>query len=425
MKQAFFGCYRPTESELQELWHKCLFVLDANIVVGLHEVSEETREELLNTFRALSDRLWIPHHAGLEYQRKRFTKIIPNLVRRRRIYGDLRRVLTNTTTQFESKLAELNELDFVTRDRITSQLKAPFEKITKLLDDWERKHPDPKSDSDLDKAILTLFDGKVGPAYDQQRLTEIYTDGQLRYEAEIPPGYMDGGKGINKYGDLVLWYQIIDKAEKTKTPIIFITDEKKEDWWDKAEQEIVGPRHELVQEIRDKSGVMFHMYRQENFLRFANSYLMQAISESAIDEIETISEQQELEQAQRPLTVQEMLATSHWSASAAQQLEELNKAMIPPIDFQKRYPFMDLSSKLAKQLEELNKAMIPPIDFQKHFSEIIEGQLKFSGFTRSTEDVGNQNESCDEQEVDSSDNVDHSNAAEDKGHQEGNDTTEE
>ena len=36
---------------------------------------------------------------------------------------------------------------------------------------------------------------------------------------------------IKKYGDLILWYQIIDKAKESKKPIILISGDVKEDWW--------------------------------------------------------------------------------------------------------------------------------------------------------------------------------------------------
>jgi hypothetical protein len=51
---------------------------------------------------------------------------------------------------------------------------------------------------------------------------------------QIPPGYRDKNpkkEGFKKYGDGVLWFQVIDYAKSQKKTIILITDDQKDDWW--------------------------------------------------------------------------------------------------------------------------------------------------------------------------------------------------
>ena len=95
-----------------------------------------------------------------------------------------------------------------------------------------------------------MFEGKVGTPYTEEKLGKIYKEGEKRYKKKIPPGYKDIDKpGFEIYGDLVLWFQVIDKAKSEKRQIILIVDEKKEDWWFKSKGKIIGPRPELINEM--------------------------------------------------------------------------------------------------------------------------------------------------------------------------------
>jgi hypothetical protein len=77
MRRAFPGYYRPTEDEFSELWNGCLFAFDANVLLNLYRYSLETSNEFLTILSEISDRLWIPHQAALEYQRRRVDGIPP------------------------------------------------------------------------------------------------------------------------------------------------------------------------------------------------------------------------------------------------------------------------------------------------------------------------------------------------------------
>src|SRR5262249_1713579 len=101
------------------------------------------------------------------------------------------------------------------------------------------------------ETVTALFAGKVGPSYSTEQLQQIYSEGEARYARNTPPGYMDikEKEGIERYGDLILWRQLLDYARLQRKPLIFITGDTKEDWWLSNEGKTIGPRPELVQEI--------------------------------------------------------------------------------------------------------------------------------------------------------------------------------
>lgn len=55
--------------------------------------------------------------------------------------------------------------------------------------------------------------------------------------------------------------------------IIFITDDEKEDWWWVESGKTIGPRPELIDEIRTETKAMFYMYSVDQFLKYAKELL--------------------------------------------------------------------------------------------------------------------------------------------------------
>jgi hypothetical protein len=148
--------------------------------------------------------------------------------------------------------------------------------------------------------LSSLLDGKVGAPYAVERLEEIYKIGNKRYEHEIPPGYKDKDKdkdnkeGVRKFGDLILWLQIVDKAKDTKKPIILVTDDMKDDWWLRSKGRIIGPRPELVDEIHSSASVKFYLYQADRFMEYAKKFLERQVKQEAIDEVREIRNRDEV-----------------------------------------------------------------------------------------------------------------------------------
>ena len=75
MRKKFPGYCRLTESEFLQLWGNCLFTFDANVLLNLYRYTPETKDSLINIMQKVSDRIWLPYQAALEYHRGRITVI--------------------------------------------------------------------------------------------------------------------------------------------------------------------------------------------------------------------------------------------------------------------------------------------------------------------------------------------------------------
>lgn len=274
MRDLFPEYNKPNQTEFKKLWEEALFVLDANVLLSLYRFPQKTRKELLTTFEKIKDRLWIPNQVALEYYRNRNEVIYSQ----EKAYGDMLLILEKNEEDVRKSIENKHlKHPFIDCKRILKKITSNYKAIKAEMDKLKSKHPDWSKKDAIEEQINSLFKNKVGIPYDIKKVNEIYVIGQDRYRKEVPPGYMDENKNeTRKYGDLIIWFQIIDKAKEINKPIIFVTDERKEDWWWRVggkTGKTIGAKHELIKEMKESAGVAFHMYQTDRFMEYAAQYL--------------------------------------------------------------------------------------------------------------------------------------------------------
>lgn len=167
--------------------------------------------------------------------------------------------------------------------------------------------------------IESLFNGRTGQQFTEDVMTEIGKEGDIRFLKKIPPGYMDAGKSSDhdpyrKYGDLIIWKQLIQHAKSQKKPLILITDDSKEDWWLEQSGRTIGPRVELREEFLRESGNDFWMYGVDAFLEQSAKLRNEKVSEEVIAEVVEVSTESKEKRERsytglnfRPISEDEML----------------------------------------------------------------------------------------------------------------------
>jgi len=291
MKNIFPGYFKLTEDEIKELWRTGIFALDANILLNMYRYSDSTRDDFIKIFDSIQDRIWIPHQAAFEYLKNR-----PNVIgKQEKSYDEMIKSLR--TLQNEKIQNILNNLKTKKRHPFISQ--SLLEKFTEIFEEIETELGKNKkkqmekiqiNDDKIRDRLSSLLEGKISPEYSKEDLDKIYKEGKERYRFKIPPGYEDekDKPGYEKYGDLIIWKQIIDKSKKDGLGVILITDETKEDWWLKVNGRIISPRPELVTEFQKETKQYFYMYQAGRFMNFAIKYLDQKIKPNTLEEIREV-----------------------------------------------------------------------------------------------------------------------------------------
>jgi hypothetical protein len=294
MKDIFAGYYQPTNDEFKNIWATCIFVFDANVFLNLYSYSPKATESFFDVLNKISDRIWVSHQAALEYQDNRLKKIATQ----EKTYEQISSILQQTQSDLEGLLRD-GHLS-INVDSLLGTIESTFASVRGELSKHKKRHPDLFRNDHIRNELTRLFQHRIGLSYSSDKLLEIYKVGELRYDNNLPPGYRDRKKDDvkrygdqvikSKYGDLIMWFQTLDKAIATQCPVLFITDDRKDDWWWEENGKTIGPRPELVTEMKEKASASFYMYTPTRFMENANTYLGTNINKEIIDEVRDVSE---------------------------------------------------------------------------------------------------------------------------------------
>jgi len=285
MKKHFPGYYSPTTREIKALWDTCIFAVDANILLNLYRYSDVTRKAFLSLLDSIKTRLWLPHRAAEEY----FEDRLGVISQQEKAYDDTDKSLRD----IQKDLKSARQHPFIS-DKTMAKLESVLEKVSNELADNKIKHSKRVANDDIKEALTKIFNKRIGEPYSKDDLIKICTEGETRYSEKTPPGFKDDGKSDGsgslannrrRFGDYIIWRQLIDKATEDKKGIIFISDDKKEDWWSIIKGQTIGPRPELVMEFSEKTSKKFHLYKPDRFIEFASKHFKQKVTSESVDEI--------------------------------------------------------------------------------------------------------------------------------------------
>jgi predicted transcriptional regulator len=295
MRKSFIGYYRPSDEEFTKLWEESIFCFDANVLLNLYRYSPDTAESFLNTLGRLGDRIWLPHQVALEYHTNRLGVISEQI----EAYDEIMALFRGNLSRFRATFRNHPHIEI---EDLESMLRDSIEGAEIILEKAKEEHVDLLGADNLRDRVTELFENKVGEPYSEDEAGKLFQKAEQRFKLLIPPGYKDTSKDIpQKYGDVVLWFQLIDHGKAQKRPLILITDDRKEDWWLQHKGKTIGPRPELINEVFAKAGIQFYMYQSDQFMRYAHTYLRFEEQQAAIKEIGDVRRQDEADQISRAL----------------------------------------------------------------------------------------------------------------------------
>ncbi|OJF68043.1 hypothetical protein BK026_04195 [Alteromonas sp. V450] len=288
MRKEFCWYFPVSDGDLNDIWGRGLLTVDANVLLDLYRYHESTRNTLINSLKEFNGRLWLSRQAAEEFIWNRTNVIISSEKTFKQAKDEVEKLKGN----LESTLSQLKG-NRIIPDDIASGL---LDRINPAIDEALLKISDSKSnypkylvnDPILDD-LTTMFDQAVGEDFAKELMPELLKEAEYRKENKLPPGYMDDGKdGDRKYGDFFLWKQILEKSKNDNTPIIFVTSERKEDWWEKISGKTIGPRPELLREASEVSSQRIIMYQTDRFLEYASQRSGSVVDSNAVDEIRAV-----------------------------------------------------------------------------------------------------------------------------------------
>lgn len=282
--------YKITNSQEKELWANCIFVFDSSALLNFYEYSETTRKDIFKTtFKVLENRLWIPSYVNREFIRNRNSTLKKPIRHYQSLKNTHLKAIEENFNQIKNKTKKANKHPYLDSKAIEEFEKHLSSFKEELINGIKNNISEINNMSEND-TVLKNFEKffEIGNTYNYNQLTSITKEGDFRYKYQIPPGYMDekDKTGFDIFGDLIIWKQILDYSKEIKKPIVFITDDLKEDWWIlNKNRQTISPREELIDEIQSYSNMDFWMYDSSQFLDKSREILKTDIKKEAIDEV--------------------------------------------------------------------------------------------------------------------------------------------
>ncbi|WP_051882271.1 PIN domain-containing protein [Chryseobacterium soli] len=257
-KDIFAVSGRPTT----EIKNDCLFIFDTNSLILPYTTSSESLDEIKKVYTKIikEKRFFIPGQVAREFAKIRPEKIkevFQQLTKSRNsipVLGIGKYPLLDGIKDYD----ELSEKE----KEINSLVKDYAKQLGKLIEhvkEWSWNDPV----SQLYKSLFTdevIYDIEL----DEEKIKEQL---EYRYENKIPPGYEDKNKGDGGIGDLLIWFTILELAEKYKKDIVFISGDEKKDWFYQVDKQSLYPKFELIAEFRGKApGRSFHILKLSELL---------------------------------------------------------------------------------------------------------------------------------------------------------------
>lgn len=285
MKAKFKGYYKPQPKEFEKLWEESIFVFDTNVLFDFYRYSEDTINVWFSIFEELKDKIWIPHWVGLEYHRGLEERIREQVEKYTSTIKDLE--------NFSRKIKTQREHPFLSKE-LQEKAQLFYEEYNKELSAQKIKLKDLIVDNPVKEKIAQLIGDNIGDALSDADKDEIIKDGDIRLPQNIPPGYVDYKEknkrpGLDKYGDFIIWKQIVKYATDNKKHIIFVTFDTKEDWYKvisfNNSKVLCGPRPELIEEFSKLSGCDIWFYSTPDFIDSAITNLKIKIEDDKLEKV--------------------------------------------------------------------------------------------------------------------------------------------
>jgi len=311
MREQFPWFLDPTEEELQRLWDEATFSFDANVLLNLYRVDKETTEDYFKIFRALGDRIFLPHEAAHQFFRNRrgvirteqnsFSRAkeeVEKWVERRKVFNNIKNQLRGGDI---GQIVE-DEIESVFEDRedYNEEVEAVKEDLMERIENLEERFTPTGTtranaeEDEILEGLIEIFEGKTGGELNKD-LDELKKAARKRYDRKKPPGYedYDGEEELSRgeCEDFLVWQQLLEFAEREDEDVVFITGEKKRDWWEKDDDHnLIRPKHELLREFSRETEQSFWMLLVKPMLNCAHERLGVEVKDKSVEQTDKIPE---------------------------------------------------------------------------------------------------------------------------------------
>ncbi|MDG4972938.1 PIN domain-containing protein [Lactococcus lactis] len=310
-----------SDDEKKQFFDKGIIIFDTSSLLKLYTYNQETALDILEKCAHLfKGRMFLPDQVRYEFEKNKEKVVEKPIESYKKILGhnepfhkikktidDLNVIQKNVKGYLQTFIERLGKEDkhpYLSSDfiyKFEEEVNRYLESLESITTNSAIKSLD--LSAEVDKQVQTIREQVTldslksiidqsfiaGREYSFSDLFNIAKEGKIRYDLTIPPGYKDKEEknGFQVYGDLFVWYQIIEYAKEKKAPCIFVSDDIKEDWNEKEGKKTNSKliRHELQLEFNEKAKFSILKRTLVDFIYEFGEYFKVKFGEGTLDEI--------------------------------------------------------------------------------------------------------------------------------------------
>lgn len=222
-----------------------VIIPDTNVLLNMYRYAPDYTEFAYDCFSAVKNHLVLPATVRHEYG-KHCRGLFSKMEKRSKYASEeTKRQIAMAKQKIVDSCNALERLKFPDVEELKNSLSEAMDKVKKVFDDF----------FDYRQAIGVAESSWGGEDKLMDLIADIEASGNIlkdisyedvfcwtlecekRYKNSTPPGYRDAkskeNEGLSKYADFFIWSEILGYAKASQKNVIFVTDDAKDDWWEK------------------------------------------------------------------------------------------------------------------------------------------------------------------------------------------------
>lgn len=403
-KEEFYGFYREPFNKENMTNENTIIVFDTNSLLNVFRFTPEASKEYFEIIQSIQDKIYIPYLVALEFHFHKSETLLLNEINVTKFKNDFSRnwnkVKSDAVKKLFSSLTFRNDLqqnelttflsNLLNSDKLDIEAKL-IEKISSISDNQKNTF----------KILIQIMESKTGERYTQDMITKIEKEGEERYKNGIPPGFNDANKKLSrsyngikyqqKFGDLIIWKDIISKAKEDRIKhVIFVTSDGKQDSKTdlnykvcvgndgngKEKYQIIGPRIELIEEMKNETGADFYLMDELEFMKQfsqeeVSSQVAKSISDTLLDFAKIVSP------SLNDSTVKPLVKSPSQSISSISSVIKRRKVT----DVSELLKIVENDYGISDVIEEYLKSELPNMNFENDYGDLGWGEFEYVTIT--------------------------------------------
>lgn len=275
-----------TQEEFDNIWgRKPLIIIDTSSILDLYRKAPSKSESALKLLKEIpKEQIFIPSQVYQEYDKNKKTVISEEFKKISNVKQDVDNAITKATNSIEKSLYEYKRRDYPSINELEKNIKEQMIGIKQIANEYKDSNQDEvkrnksmlKND-EVEPFITELKDtGCIGERPSLSFLMGIYEEGEKRFQYKIPPGYKDLNKDNKdttkreKFGDLIVWKELLKKAANVEKDIVYLTSDKKE--WKVDRSGTKFPDELLFDEFKEYSSYELYFWELNDLVVLLSEY---------------------------------------------------------------------------------------------------------------------------------------------------------